>query len=304
MLHDWMAEGFDVSSLEFHIYGLDIARMPGHHYWIDHLNPWAIHFYGNVGIRWYGVAYVLGLCIAGFIFFRWARQGRLPVPPGEVATLMLYAAAGVILGGRIGYCVFYHLHYVLHHPAWVFDLRQGGMSSHGGILGAAVTICIYARQRDLDAWLLLDAAAATCPIGIFFGRIANFLNGELWGRPTHVPWAVIFPKAPLVNGVNVPRHPSELYAAFIEGIFVLLVGQWAFRRQSHTGLATACACIAYSVGRFIDEFWRQPDLGQPVYWGWMSKGQLLSIPMFIIGVAILWRRSPQRASQASQSQEM
>jgi phosphatidylglycerol:prolipoprotein diacylglycerol transferase len=265
------------------------------HYWVDRLNPWAVHFRGDFGIRWYGIAYLAGILFAYLVFVRWAKRGRLPVPVDEVSTLIVYAAFGVVVGGRLGYCVLYNLHYVLHHPLEIIAVWHGGMASHGGILGMIIAIWIFARQRRLDPWIFLDAAAATGPIGIFFGRISNFINGELWGRPTTVPWAVIFPDAPLVHGVNVPRHPSQLYAAGIEGLMVFAVAQWVFHHQRRTGMTTAAVCIAYGIGRFVDEFWRQPDLGQPVFWGWMSKGQLYTIPMLLTGVAlVLWRRRAAR----------
>lgn len=261
------------------------------HYWVDQLNPWAIHFSGDFGIRWYGLAYLAGIFAAYLIFERWAKRGRLPISPEDVATLITYAACGVLVGGRLGYCILYNLQTVLHHPEEIIAVWHGGMASHGGILGMILAIWIFARQRRLDPWIFLDAAAATGPIGIFFGRIANFINGELWGRPATVPWAVIFPDAPLVHGINVPRHPSQLYAAGIEGLLVLAVAQWVFRRQRHTGMTVAAVCITYGIGRFVDEFWRQPDLGQPVFWGWMSKGQLYTIPMFLAGIVLLlWRR--------------
>ena len=277
--------------------------VPAHHYWVDNLNPWIVHFHGQWGIRWYGVAYLLGLYIAWYIFARWAREGRLPLPPDEVPTLILYAAGGVFVGGRLGYCIFYNLPYCLHHPLEIFRVWHGGMASHGGIIGLTLAMILYARPRGYDAWLFLDAVAAVGPLGIFFGRIANFINGELWGRPTHVLWAVIFPRAPLVNGVNVPRHPSELYAAAIEGLMCLAVGQWMFRRQSRTGMTTAAVCIAYGIGRFTDEFWREPDVGQPVYWGWMSKGQLLTIPLFFAGLGILIYSLRKRDIQVPMAEE-
>lgn len=264
----------------------------GHHYWVDRLNPWVVRFGNGFGIRWYGLAYLAGFLLAGWIFSRWARKGRLPIGEEEVATFILYAAMGVIIGGRLGYCLFYNLHEVIHHPLEVFALWDGGMASHGGIAGLIFAIVLFARRRGVSTLVLLDAAAATGPLGIALGRIANFVNGELWGRPASVPWAVIFPQAPLVNGVQVPRHPSQLYAAGIEGVLLFLIAQWVFARSSRPGLTTATVLVAYGAGRFIDEFWRQPDVGQPVYWGWMSKGQLLTIPMIVVGILwLVWLKS-------------
>ncbi|WP_213804915.1 prolipoprotein diacylglyceryl transferase [Granulicella sp. dw_53] len=254
-------------------------------YWVDDLDPWIVHFSGGLGIRWYGFAYLLAFIVAAWIFSRWARQGRLPISDDQVPTFITYCAIGVMIGGRLGYCFFYNAHEVFLHPMEIVAIWHGGMASHGGILGLVLAICIYAYQQNLDPRLFLDAAAVVGPLGIAFGRIANFINGELWGRPASVPWAVIFPDAPLVNGIDAPRHPSQLYAAVMEGLLVFLIAQWTYARTSKPGLTTAVVCIAYGVGRFIDEFWRQPDLGQPVYWTWMSKGQLLTIPVIAIGIA-------------------
>jgi phosphatidylglycerol---prolipoprotein diacylglyceryl transferase len=265
------------------------------HYWVDRLNPWVVHFGGNFGIRWYGIAYLAGILFAYLIFRRWAKQGRLPISSEEVATLIVYASIGVVLGGRLGYCVLYNLRAVLHDPLEFVAVWHGGMASHGGILGMILSIWLFARQRRLAPWIFLDAAAATGPIGIACGRVANFINGELWGKPALVPWAVIFPDAPLVHGINVPRHPSQLYAAGIEGLLVFAVAQWVFRHQTSAGMTTAAVCVAYGIGRFVDEFWRQPDIGQPIFLGWMSKGQFYSIPMFLAGIALaLWRRRTAR----------
>ena len=263
-------------------------RAASGHYWTDQLNPWVIHFGGSWGIRWYGLAYLAGFLLAGWILLRWARKGRLSVPPEEVPGFILYAAAGVMIGGRLGYCFLYNGPYVLRHPLETVELWHGGMASHGGIVGLILALWLFARQQHVSVLPLLDAAAATGPLGIAFGRIANFINGELWGRPTTVPWAVIFPQAPLVNGLEAPRHASQLYAAGMEGVLVFIVGQRVYARASRPGLTTAAVCIAYGIGRFIDEFWRQPDLGQPVYWGWMSKGQLLTLPMIAIGAVALF----------------
>ncbi len=274
------------------------SKLPtGHGYWTDNLDPWVLHLPGGWGVRWYGVAYMLGFLIALGIWKRWARRGGLPLKDDDVSTFLSYAAAGVVIGGRLGYCLFYNLDAVCRRPQEVFAVWHGGMASHGGILGMMIAICIFAWQRRMAVWLLLDAAAAVGPLGIALGRIANFINGELWGRPSTVPWAVIFPDAPLVGGINIPRHPSQLYAAGIEGLLVFAVAQWVFHRQRRSGMTTAAVCIVYGLGRFIDEFWRQPDVGQPIFWGWMSKGQLLTIPMIVAGVLLVfWRASSEDRS--------
>jgi phosphatidylglycerol---prolipoprotein diacylglyceryl transferase len=152
---------------------------------------------------------VLGIAFAGYMFSRWAQQKRLPISLDEAHTLLLYAAIGAVLGGRIGYCLFYNLSEVSHHPLEILAIWHGGMASHGGILGLVTAISIFAWRRRRNPLIFLDAAAATGPLGIAFGRIANFVNGELWGKPTSVPRAVIFPDAPTVNGIAVPVTPAN-----------------------------------------------------------------------------------------------
>lgn len=256
------------------------------HYWVDNLDPWATHFSGDFGIRWYGLAYLAGFLVAAWMLARSARKGKLPIKEGEVSTFILHAVMGVMIGGRLGYCLFYDARDVIHHPLEFFALWHGGMASHGGIGGLMIALWVFAHRRGMSVLPLLNVAAATGPLGIAFVRIANFINGELRGRPTDVPWAVIFPRAPPVNGVEVPRHPSQLYAAGIEGFLVFLVAQWVYATSLRPGLTTAAVCVVYGVGRFVDEFWRQPDLGQPIYWGWMSKGQMLTMPMMVFGVVL------------------
>ena len=201
-------------------------------------------------------------------------------------AFLVYAELGVVVGGRLGYCLLYNASAVARHPLEIFAIWHGAMASHGGIAGLIIAVWGFARSRRINPLLLLDPVAATGFLGVAFGRIANFVNGELWGRPTTVPWAVVFPQAPLVDGLQVPRHPNQLYAAVIEGVFVFAVGQWVYAKSNRPGLTASVVCIVYGVGRYIDEFWREPDLGQPVFWGWMSKGQLLTIPMIFLG--IIW----------------
>ena len=160
--------------------------IPAHHYWVDRLNPWIVHFGNGFGVRWYGLAYLARFLLAGWILARWARRGKLPIPETEVASFILYAALGVMIGGRLGYCLLYNLHEVAYRPLEILELWHGGMASHGGMAGLIVAVWLFARRRGLKTLLLLDAAAATGPLGIALGRIANFVNGELWGRPTRI----------------------------------------------------------------------------------------------------------------------
>lgn len=274
-----------------HFLCVDEQCYGGHCYWIDRLNPWLVRFGHDFGIRWYGLAYLAGFLLAGWIFTRWAQSGKLPIAKDEVFEFIVYAALGVMIGGRLGYSLLYNWHDVIHDPLEIFRVWHGGMASHGGMAGMIIAIWIFARQRHLNPLVLIDAAAGTGPLGIALGRVANFVNGELWGRPATVPWAVVFPDAPLVDGQQVPRHPSQLYAAGIEGLLLFSIGSYVYVKTSRPGLTTATVLMTYGIGRFIDEFWREPDLGQPVFWGWMSKGQLFSIPLIAVGLIwLLWYR--------------
>lgn len=203
------------------------------HYWVDNLDPWIMHFSGNFGIRWYGLSYAAGILVAAWLFSRWARQGRLPVPVDQVGVLVTYAATGVLVGGRLGYCVFYNAQEVIRHPLEIFAVWHGGMASHGGILGLVAALWRFARRHRIDPLQLLDAAAAVGPLGIAFGRIANFINGELYGHASTVPWAVQFPQeiyAP-TNGIMDPQVDAQLptvvshlypFATFSDGMDLLV----------------------------------------------------------------------------------
>jgi phosphatidylglycerol:prolipoprotein diacylglycerol transferase len=287
------------------------------HYWVDNLNPFIIQFTQSIGLRWYGLAYLLGLVWGYWMFIRWARQKRSPLGEYEVQNFIIYAGLGIFIGGRVGYCIFYGLPELLHNPLYVIDIRSGGlsgMSSHGGILGLIFATWVYARRHGKSWPVLLDLIAATGPMGIALGRIANFINGELWGRVTWVPWAVRFPHSVLVSdslsrddalklqiAQALPRHPSQLYAAFLEGFLLLAILIPIHARHRRPGLTGGLFCILYGCGRFIDEFFREPDVGQPgshgvpALLGFMSKGQAYTLPLIAIGVIVtVWalRRPP------------
>ena len=266
-------------------------------YWVHDLDPFLIRFWGDVGIRWYGLAYILGFALAWWLVRRWSDQGRLPISRQGVADFVLYAAIAMIVGGRLGYCLFYYqtpehgaMIAFLRDPLVLFRMWEGGMASHGGIAGLFFGTWLYCRMRKVPFMVMGDTVAATAGIGVAMGRLANFINGELWGRTTEVPWAVIFPAA----GPE-PRHPSQLYAMGLEGLLMLTVALSVHHFHRRPGLTGAAALITYSFGRFIGEFMRQPDPGYALYFGWMSKGQALTLPLFAVAVTLLvyaWRQGP------------
>jgi phosphatidylglycerol---prolipoprotein diacylglyceryl transferase len=253
---------------------------------------------GPIAIRWYALAYVAGLLGGWFYARRLAARTELwkPLPQPSVADiddLVVWVALGVVLGGRLGYVLFYNLDAYLARPAEILAVWHGGMSFHGGFLGAVLAIVGLARSRGLNPLALLDMAAVVTPIGLFFGRIANFINGELWGRVApDFPYAVVFPYAgPL------PRHPSQLYEAFAEGLVLFVVLAVAVRRVGfhRPGLIGGLFVFGYAVARIVCEFFREPDpqlgflFGSSVeaLGGGITMGMLLSVPMAIVGATAM-----------------
>jgi phosphatidylglycerol:prolipoprotein diacylglycerol transferase len=268
------------------------------------LGPYDIGPLRDVGIRWYGLAYLAGLVCGYFLVRRWCDAGRAPLRREEIQDFVLFSGLGMIIGGRVGYCLLYGWSELVADPLYLFRVWDGGMASHGGIAGLVAGMWWFAHKRERSFLVLGDILAAGGPLGVGFGRLANFINGELWGRPSEVPWAVIFPKsapvpenAPLAVQIAnaVPRHPSQLYAAVLEGFLLFAVLMWIHARHRRPGFTGAWFLILYGVGRFVGEFFREPDRGQPVFFGWMSKGQLYTLPMLVGGIALLiWvtRRPP------------
>jgi phosphatidylglycerol---prolipoprotein diacylglyceryl transferase len=261
------------------------------------IDPVAISI-GPFAIRWYALAYVAGLLGGWFYAKRLAARadlwGGLKQPkPIDVDDLIVWVALGVVLGGRIGYVLFYNLGSYLSQPLEMFAIWRGGMSFHGGFLGAVLAIVLFARSRGLNPLAMLDMAAVVTPIGLFFGRIANFINGELWGRPApDFPYAVVFPHAG-----PVPRHPSQLYEAFGEGLILFVVMAFAARRFGfrRPGLLGGIFVLGYALARIVCEFFREPDeqlgflFGSSVQalGGGITMGMLLSIPMALVGAAAI-----------------
>ena len=257
--------------------------------WFD---PVALQI-GPIAIRWYALAYIAGF-ILGWRYALWLTR-RTALPPDRAALddFLTWAVIGTILGGRLGYVLFYNLGEYLADPLSILEIWHGGMSFHGGLLGVTAAIILFARSRGFSPLLLGDVVAAAAPIGLFFGRIANFVNGELWGRPVadtpwaDVPWAVVFP-----NAGPEPRHPSQLYEAGLEGLllFLILLPLAANpRMRAKPGLVLGLFAIGYGLSRFVVEFVRQPDAQLGFLWLGATMGQLLSLPMIVIGIAVvLW----------------
>jgi phosphatidylglycerol---prolipoprotein diacylglyceryl transferase len=264
------------------------------------LDPVAIVI-GPFAIRWYALAYIVGLVIGWRYCLMLANRPPALVGRQGIDDFLVWATLGVVLGGRVGFVLFYNLPYYLDHPLQMFEVWHGGMSFHGGALGVSVAIVVFARLRKLSIFALSDIVGEAVPIGLFFGRIANFINGELWGRPSDLPWAIIFP-----NGGDVPRHPSQLYEAACEGILLFLLLFYAEHRgaRRRPGVETGLFLAGYAVARMSGELFRQPDaqLGFLFYIGGfgVTMGQLLSLPVLIAGIWLIWwaqRRPPVVAAQ-------
>jgi phosphatidylglycerol:prolipoprotein diacylglycerol transferase len=246
---------------------------------------------GPVPIRWYALAYIVGLVLgwayARFLVQKPALWGVAPRPaPPVIDDLLVYAAIGVILGGRLGYVIFYNLPFYLAHPIEILSVWKGGMAFHGGLLGATLAIVILARRQRTSILALADVCAAAVPIGILLGRIANFIKPELWGRPTDVAWAVVFPGA----GPE-PRHPSQIYEAGLEGLtlFVLLLVAIRLGALERPGLVTGLFCTGYGVARIACEFFRDPDPQLGFLFGGATMGMLLSLPLIVVGLVFILR---------------
>ncbi len=254
---------------------------------------------GPLHVRWYGLMYLAGF-MTGWALGRYrAKQPGSGWTIAHMDDVVFYIALGVILGGRIGYILFYGLEGFLHNPLILFRVWEGGMSFHGGFLGVLIAMTLFARKYQKGFWPTVDFVAPLVPPGLFFGRIGNFINGELWGRVTDVPWGMVFRQ----TGDQLPRHPSQLYEATLEGV-VLFVIVWGFSAKPRPTMAVSGVfALTYGVFRFLVEFVRQPDaqLGYLAF-GWLTMGQLLSLPLIAVGATLLGlayrRRLPSAANQS------
>ncbi|HEY5831120.1 MAG: prolipoprotein diacylglyceryl transferase [Hyphomicrobiaceae bacterium] len=258
------------------------------------IDPVALRL-GPIAVKWYGLAYMAGLLLGWLYVKRLLRQTRLwpndkaPFTPDRADDLLLFMTVGVLVGGRLGNVLFYEPAYYFNNPLEIPAVWKGGMAFHGGLIGSIIAIVLFARRVGADAWSVLDACAAATPIGLFFGRLANFINGELWGRPSSMPWAMVFPEAG-----PMPRHPSQLYEAALEGLVLFALLWWlaharlALRRP---GVVAGTFLAGYAVARSVCELFREPDF----LLGPLSAGILYSLPMLAGGIWMIWwsgRRMP------------
>src|SRR5476649_2924460 len=251
-------------------------------------DPVLVHL-GPLAIRWYALAYITGILL-GWAYARMLVRaerlwgGKAPLSVVDFDDFLLWVTLGIILGGRLGYVLFYNPSHFAAHPLEIFQLWKGGMSFHGGFTGCVAAVVLFARKRGIPFLSLGDITCAVGPIGIFLGRIANFINGELWGRAADVPWAMVFP-----NGGPLARHPSQLYEAALEGLLLLAILALLMRAGAlqRPGLIIGSFACVYAIARSICEFFREPDAQLGFLWGGATMGQLLSIPLFLAGLGFI-----------------
>ncbi len=246
---------------------------------------------GPIAIRWYALAYIGGI-VLGWLYARsiirnerlWG--GEAPMTPIDFDDFILWVTLGIILGGRTGYVLFYNFSYFAQHPTEIFQLWKGGMSFHGGFLGCVIAVLAFGKSRGIPVLSLGDVTCAVGPIGLLLGRIANFINSELWGRPADasVPWAMVFP-----NGGPLPRHPSQLYEAGLEGVVLFIVLAVMIRAGAlkRPGLIIGIFATGYGLARIAGEFFREPDPQLGFLWGGLTMGMILSVPMIVAGLGFI-----------------
>lgn len=267
--------------------------MHSYPFYIVKFDPFAIRFPDGFfldGIRWYGLAYLAGFVI-GYLMLNWyTKAKRSPLSTEENSTLITYLLFGVILGGRLGYMLFYDLPAFAANPLIVFQIWKGGMASHGGFIGVVLAMILFGRLHKVSFFTLADLVVTICTPGIFLGRMANFINGELWGKVSYLPWSMIFPNsAPQSTPIAeiAPRHPSQLYEAGLEGLFLFLFFQWRFwRGKTPKGEIAGEFLVLYALVRIFCEIFRQPDAGISLIMG-LSRGTFYSILTIIAGAAII-----------------
>ena len=241
---------------------------------------------GSLDIRWYSMAYLIGIILGWWLINRNVKKYNLKLTKENIEDFVFYLTLGIVVGGRLGYVLFYGGTAFGMNPLQVFEVWKGGMSFHGGALGVIAATYLFARKINYKFLALTDLVVLYAPIGIFFGRLANFINDELWGRVTDVPWAIKFP-----HGGYLPRHPSQLYEAFFEGIvmFVVLNSLWRSAWvRAHQGVVSSLFVILYGIFRISMEQFREPDIQMGYFFTYFTMGQILSLPLIVLGVVVLF----------------
>ena len=269
-------------------------------FWVHQPHPFLIQFTENFGIRYYGLAYLAGFVAAGWLLRRYHQVGRSSLDLPGIFDLMTWLVAGVMVGGRLGNFLLYHPGELFHPPWAFFMVWEGGMASHGGFVGVILATWLFARRRKIPFLQLTDLVVTTVPAGLFFGRVANFINGELWGKPSTVPWAVIFENT---RGGDTPRHPSQLYEAALEGLLLFAYVQWRFWRSNCTqrqpGRLAGEFLVGYALVRMVCEIFREPDVlqeGQSSLLLGLSRGTFYSLFVLAGGLAVI-AFAPRRPSE-------
>lgn len=263
--------------------------------WVHNIDPIALDL-GFFQIHWYGVMYLVAFGAAYLLGSYRANKPGSGWTSDQVSDLIFWGAMGVVLGGRMGYVLFYNFDQFLQDPLWLFAVWEGGMSFHGGLLGVLVVLWVFARKQGKTFIQIGDFVAPLVPIGLGAGRVGNFIGGELWGRSADVPWAVVFPR----TADGVARHPSQLYEALLEGLVMFAVLWWYSSKPVARGAVSGLFLLMYGLFRSFVEFFREPDshIGF-IAFGWLTKGQLLSLPMIVLGAGLMiWAYRQQGAKTA------
>ncbi|MBP3357713.1 MAG: prolipoprotein diacylglyceryl transferase [Opitutales bacterium] len=261
-------------------------------HYVVNFDPFAFRFpegWFLEGVRWYGLSYLAGFVVALLLFNYYYKKGKSPLTPDDNSSLITYLLFGVIVGGRLGYMLFYDFANFMENPLVLFQIWKGGMASHGGFIGCVIAMILFAKSRKVSFWTVADIVVISATPGIFFGRLANFINGELWGKVSDVSWAMIFPNS--AQGVALEnisaRHPSQLYEAFAEGLLIFVILQWRFwKGKLPAGRLSGEFLVIYAIMRVVCEIFREPDVGVSLLFG-LSRGTFYSLLTFVIGVVII-----------------
>ena len=247
------------------------------------IDPVIFHVYGPISVRWYGLAYLLGLCVSWYFGAKQCAESDV-INKERYADIIFCTMFGLVVGGRLGYMIFYHSSMLIAEPLSMLRVWEGGMSFHGALLGAVLAMYYAAKKYRVSFWSIADKVSCYVPVGLFFGRAANFINGELWGRVTQMPWGVVYPHVD-----SHPRHPSQLYEMLGEGIVLYCIITFCRRLNLPTGYQSGIFLVGYGIIRFLLEFFREPDqhIGY-VLFSTLTMGQLLTIPMIFMGLFLFW----------------